>query len=310
MIRKYFICLFFCLVSLNISAKKLWSPVKTIITSEMKPKVYKYPQCTEVLPEKIAFEEKCNESQSINCSKNPYNNYADCLEQGKKCLKDNDKLNLDTALLQKVMGYDIEGVKDCLFYSGTDIFKRPTQKHLDAIERNKSKINKVAKIIGVPAESIACVIGADATVTRMLWPDQSSLEHYLIHSDTAEHAIGYLKSHNVSIPSSMMKTMSGKMSEDQIIALTAVILKEGDLAYAKYGHDISKRSDVLATLYNIGAFKKTYTAGPKNQNGEETYYVKHISRAKGRGASYKPSPNFFGLYCKRFEKVYKEILAL
>ncbi len=283
------------LISTPLYAEKIWSPVKKIVSNQLHQTAIKYGQCIESLTEDVLFNETCDRGV-FDCKSYPHLNYKTCLKQGLKCLSSNDEKFLDKNLLAKVKGYDQEGVEDCLFYDGTDIIKRPHPDHLAAIKKHKDKINKLGKELGISPAAIACTIGADATVTRNLWPDQKSLSHYMIQAQASRKAQAYLTENNTSFT----PTDPNDRSEDAIINLTGIILKEGEIAYGKYGHKLANKPEILATLYNIGARKTVYGPG-----SNEPILV---SRAKGRGPNYSPSPNFFGLFCKRYEKLYENIL--
>lgn len=249
-------------------------PIKvTPLRPSPHPPKARYPQCLEALPDSLAQAE---------CGAN----------MGHNCLIQEDQLFLDQALLAKVEGYDPDGVKECLFYKGTRVIKRPSNEHLVAIARNSDLINEVANQLGIPAVALACSIGADATLTRKVWGTSSErqglLVHPMIQNAPAIHAIKYLSKKKVKMPS---LTEDDWDTERGVIIKTGIILKEAALSYAEHGYDISQSNEVLATLYNIGSFKADGT-----------------SKAKGRTVDYRPSPNFFGLYCLRYRQTYSDLL--
>lgn len=246
---------------------------------------YRYPQCIEGISRKEVARTQCPEFSKVNC-KDPKADPQVCAKQGYSCLKTEDQNSLPPNALEELIAIDPDGTRECLFYEGTDLIKMPHPNHWEAIARKKVMINELASSLGIPASSIACSLGADATLTRLLWKDQASLKNLMLKDKPAKKAISYLKTHKIHVP-----VMKDWKSEDAVIIKTAAILKEAELSYRENGLDISKRPEILATLYNIGASLE-----------DGTY------RAVGKSATYQPKPNFFGVFCQRYQAKYEALL--
>lgn len=247
-------------------------PVPPITTTPLPPKA-RYPQCIEPMPQELSH---------VICGSQI---------KGADCLIQEDQQHLTTNLIQKVESYDPDGIKECLFYENTRIIKRPSNAHLTAVARNSEIINQVAKELQISPVALACSIGADATLTRRVWgygEKQEKLEHKMVNNGPSLHAIKFLRSRKIKMPS---LTADDWNTEWGVIVKTGVILREAQESYKENGYDISQSVDVLSTLYNIGTF---------NDDGH--------SKAENRGPDYKPGSNFFGLYCLRYKQTYEDIL--
>ena len=143
----------------------LSSNIFNVINAPANP-IHRYPQCIEELPSRL-LDTTCR-------------TYTDPI----LCLEGFDKYNFKSTpgILDKVASYDPDGVNECLFYKGTKIIKRPHPDHWAAIERKKDKIIEIANKLNIPPESIACSIGADATLTKSIWDrysNQKSLKNQM-----------------------------------------------------------------------------------------------------------------------------------
>jgi hypothetical protein len=191
--------------------------------------------------------------------------------------------------------------RGCLYYDNSNVIKRPNTESIKAISRNRNVIKRIAKKIDVNATAIACSIGADATLTKNAWLSYkdarlNSLENPLIKfsSEEMDDLISDIEEDLNLGRDVVTKLKSNFYSEESTIIKTAVILKQAELIYSESNIDISERPEILATLYNIGIHNSAVQ--------------KAIDDKKDLPTTYSPKPNFFGVYCQKFQNEYENAL--